>query len=223
VLDEFLRDLLSIAGVAVSVLGTLATLLGLYYAILQIRKTASAAQAASEAAKNTLEESQRNFHNYAIANANRFVNEAKIHIENGHWERAAVRLNDLADQGAQLVSNDEGWADTVAELRDWGNICLRLKKEEIKRFPTAKWLLFLQDLQAKIDSRYGPFAPRGVPDPYAAQKEQIDDLTKKVRGRRESRESPTEAPGAAPVEHEASALDDIGQGEKGQGGSDERK
>jgi hypothetical protein len=92
VLTEFWRDLLSLVSLGLTVVGFILTALGLWYAILQIRKTKSAVEAAEEAANRALAESERNFQRYAAANAHRFINEAKMHVDGKAWEKAAMRL-----------------------------------------------------------------------------------------------------------------------------------
>src|SRR4051812_24558135 len=89
---------------AISIVSLIATVVGLLYAIAQIRKTKSAANAAKEAADKALAESRRSYHRFAARNARRLVSEAKIHVDNKAWALAAFRLNDLADQVAQLAS-----------------------------------------------------------------------------------------------------------------------
>jgi hypothetical protein len=75
----------------IAIVGFGLTAAGLVYAILQIRKTKTAAEAAEEAAKRALTESRRNLQRYAAGNAHRFVNEAKTHVDRQEWEKAAIR------------------------------------------------------------------------------------------------------------------------------------
>lgn len=109
-LNEIWRDLISLAGLAL-------TLVALVYAIIQIRMTKTAARAAEEAAKKTLAESHLNFFKYIAATAHRFISEVKIHINDGKWEEAGGRLNDLADQIAQMSSLDPDWQRFAELLR----------------------------------------------------------------------------------------------------------
>jgi hypothetical protein len=149
-LTDFWRDLLSLVGFGL-------TAAGLVYAILQIRKTKSAAEAAEEAAKRVLTESERNFQRYAAANAHRFVNEAKMHVNSQEWEKAATRLNDLADQAAQLAYTDEDWRQLADDLRTWAATCMKHARGKAK-FPMNNWVAFSVRLQRKIDHYHGPFA-----------------------------------------------------------------
>jgi hypothetical protein len=119
--------------------------------------TKSAAQAAEEAAKKTLAESQLNYRRYAAATAHRFFSEAKIHLDNEAWETAAGRINDVADQVAQLVSFDAEWQQFAEQLRKWARVCRRHATSERPRFDTPKWTTFTILLQRKIDSWHGPF------------------------------------------------------------------
>jgi hypothetical protein len=76
------KDVLNIASIVVGAVSLLATVVGLLYAIAQIRKTKSAAAAA-------LEESRQSYHRFAAGNAHRFIKEARIHVENKQWTLAA--------------------------------------------------------------------------------------------------------------------------------------
>ena len=153
------RDVISIAGFSL-------TALGLIYAIVQIRKTKSAAHAAEEAANQSLAETHASFQRYAAATAHRFINEAQIHIDNQQWEKAAVRFNDVADQAAQLAALDSEWERLAEELRSWAATCGRHAMGELTRFAKNKWVRFIVRLQAKIDSCHGPFRdmPRERPN-----------------------------------------------------------
>lgn len=160
-LTDFWRDLTAIASAAITIVGFIVTVVSLVYAIRQIRQTKSAAEAAREAATSALAESRRGFQRYAAANAHRFVNEAKIHVENKSWAMAALRLSDLADQAAQLASIEAAWIQLAEELREWEATSRRVAAGELKRFAANKWFEFALRLQAKIDSYYGPFPAAG--------------------------------------------------------------
>jgi hypothetical protein len=149
-LNDFWRDVVSLVGFAF-------TTAGLVYAILQIRKTKSAAEAAEAAAKRAILESRRNFQRYAAGNAHRFINEAKRHVDRLEWEQAATRLGDLADQVAQLVQSDEEWRPLIDELRTWAATCNRFAAGGRGKFRSTSWVRFFVRLQAKIDNFYDPF------------------------------------------------------------------
>ncbi len=149
-LTDVWRDLIALASAVL-------TVAGLVYAILQIRKTQSAAMAAKAAAEQARAESHRSFLAYAAANAHRFINETKLHVDHERWEMAAVRMNDLADQAARLVATDPEWTAFADELRKWAHTCTRHAAGELKKFAKPKWITFSVRLQARIDGHFGPF------------------------------------------------------------------
>lgn len=149
-LTDFWRDF-------IAVFGLILTAAGLIYAIIQIRLTKSAAQAAAEAAEKNLAENQQDFQRYLASNANRFINEVKKHLQLEKWAEAGMRINDIADQGSGLISIDPKWQELVQELREWADTCSRLATGTLKRFPKSKWQPFVIRLQAKIDSAHSPF------------------------------------------------------------------
>jgi hypothetical protein len=128
ILHESWRDVCATAGFTLTFVGFAITL-------VQLRKTQSAAKAAEVAATKTLEESRFAFYKFAVALAHRYVHEAKIHVDNEAWERAAIRLSDLTDQMNQLVSLEETWTVLATELHIWSVTCNRLRSNELKRFP----------------------------------------------------------------------------------------
>jgi hypothetical protein len=148
-LSEFWRDIVSISSAII-------TVLGFYYAIRQIWMTQSAAAAALKAANQAVSESRRSFERYTIANALRYFAEAKLYINDSSWEKASLRLSDLAEQTAQLAAMDPEWKNLTHELRQWSDTISRIPSQRI-RFARKKWSLFAIKLQGKIDERHGPF------------------------------------------------------------------
>jgi hypothetical protein len=153
-LSEAWRDILTIVSLVITAAGFLGTVVGLVYAIRQIKQTKTAALAAKEASDRALADSRKGFHHYTAANAHRFVNEAKIHVGNESWAMAAMRLGDLADQLAQLGAE---WKELVAKLREWDAACTRRANGSRKSFALDKWSDFAVHLQERIDGYYGPF------------------------------------------------------------------
>jgi hypothetical protein len=150
--NESWRDVFTISGFGLTFVGFAITL-------IQLRKTQSAANAAERAAKRSLEESRFAFHKFTIALGHRYIHEAKIHVDNKAWEKAAIRLSDLADQLNQLASLDQTWTELASELHGWTVACNELKSNERTRFPRRKnWLEFCSRLEAKLTQLLGPFA-----------------------------------------------------------------
>ena len=140
-----------------TIVGFLLTVIGLCYAIAQIRKTESAAQAAKKAALDAIQEARRGFQKFAVAFAHRFLNEVKIHLRNQHFDRAALRLDDLATHLAQLSSPEEKWLSLQKKVRVWANSCNQRAKDETSEFAEKKLSDFLLKLESEIDRLFGPF------------------------------------------------------------------
>lgn len=156
-LFAFWLDFLAVGGFVLTIVGFVATLLSLYYAIRQLRETKSAAVAAREAATAALVESRRNYLRHVAANSHRYVNEVIIHVENQAWQYAALRLDDLADQLAQLGIEDPECKPFADEVRSWAATAKGHAAGGGRKFAATKWTRFLLRLRAKIDSYYGPF------------------------------------------------------------------
>ena len=87
-LTDYWRDLLSLGGF-------LLTLLGLYYAIAQIKKTKTAVEATEAATERAVAEARENFLRYAAAMSRMLLNEATLHIRHEDYGKASLRLGDL--------------------------------------------------------------------------------------------------------------------------------
>jgi hypothetical protein len=149
-LNDFWRYLITLVGFVL-------TAAGLVYAILQIRKTKTAAEAAEVAAKKALTESRQNFQRYVAATAHRFVGDAKRHVSSQDYEKAATRLEDLADQAVAFM--DEDWRQLADDLRSWAARCMKHARGVTKaKFPMNNWDDFPLRLQRMIDHYHGPFA-----------------------------------------------------------------
>src|SRR4051794_30158637 len=124
-LSDVWRDIISIGGF-------LLTIAGLLYTMRQVWLAKSAAEAAKNAADRTLDESRKSFQRYIAANAHRFINEAKMSIENEQWAAAAMRLRDLADQLAQLTGLSLALEQLRTAARRWAEDCSRRASGKLK-------------------------------------------------------------------------------------------
>ncbi len=147
---EFWSDLLSVASVLIG-------LIGFCYTILQLWKTKIAADAARDAADKAVTESQKLFQRYALENAFRFLAETKIHVDHSSWDKASMRLSDVAEQVAQLAQIDPDWEQLTSELREWEATLRRMAGTSRSRFATTKWRDFMARLHRKVDETRGPF------------------------------------------------------------------
>lgn len=151
---------------ALAVLGALLGVVAMIIAVWQLSKTRKAADAAARAASEAASASRGRFADYAVANVQRFLGEAKIFVEHQDWRMAASRVADLADQLAQVVNADrtqaQDWQHLVAELRGWESTFKRIGGCEIqfRASVSRKWFDFLGSLSSQLDRRYGPYAGR---------------------------------------------------------------
>lgn len=158
-LSDHQRDAISLFGA----LGTIATLVGLYIAYIQLKRVRNAAERAQQAANEAAENSRRQFSRYTISNAHRFMHEATIYVDASAWKLAAIRLDDLADQAAQVAQalgqTDPEWEESVNDLRSWSAAFRRI--DSGKKFAPSqrnKWDEFAPTMQKRIDAYHGPFS-----------------------------------------------------------------
>ena len=156
-LTDAWRDLITVVGF----IGTLATLVGLSIAVVQVLKTKRATEAAQAAMSGTLQQAKSAVGQYAMSSGRRLLSEAKLFFEAGNWSGTALRLGDLAEQAAQLAQSDPSnaaqWDSLRSRFREWETTCLRLDKGELRGSQMAKWYRFTRDAAALFDSDHGPF------------------------------------------------------------------
>lgn len=149
------RDIINLAGFAI-------TIASLWLAFFQIRKTATAAEAARKAAERMLSQNRDQFRQYVAANLRRFLTELRMFVDGECWDRAAMRFDDLAEQLSQmaLVSdglNSEKYAEVATTARQWSVACRRTGAGK-SRFVRTKFDNFLRQLHGAVDTVCGPFA-----------------------------------------------------------------
>ncbi len=86
----------------ISVIGSIASLIGLPVAIWQIYKTRRAAEAATKAVIRTQKAISRNLLLSDISNCTRNTEEIKSFVRSGKYESALIRVNDLISQLSQI-------------------------------------------------------------------------------------------------------------------------
>lgn len=155
-LTDRARDIISLVSIAITIVGFILTVASLWYAIQQIRKTKTAAEAASEAANRAVRDSETLILRFAIANAVRFLAEVRLHLEAKAWSFASLRAADLADQIAQLARNDGACRDLVQTLRVWESTFRKLHRGD-GEFNEPKWLRYMIKIQTKLDQLHTPF------------------------------------------------------------------
>ena len=160
-LNDFWRDIWTVFGVV----GTVATLFGLWVAIVQIRRTATAAEAARAAAERAEVEHRRALTRFVVATSHGLIREITHYVERQSWELASVKINDLADQIAIFRRTTEASPPEllrlVAEFRGWSVEFARLRAGEIqwsRRFRSS-WSKSLLALASQIDRHLGPDLP----------------------------------------------------------------
>jgi len=146
-LSEAWRDIIALGSLVVTVIGFI-------LAYWQIRKTKTAAYAAREAANRSYEETRSQYHRYVLSNASRLLTETRAYAASEHWDKTVLRLRDLAEQISQLAATDDDWPSLMEELRKWE---ARLSASDSPKVSKKTWADLMTRLQAKIDSRQGPF------------------------------------------------------------------
>lgn len=151
-------DALTVWGFVAGVVGCAVGVIGFGYTIYQVRKVKAAAEAAEEAAAETLGEMRKTFRRYLAAAAHRYLAEARSCVENELWQLAALRVNDLADFLGQLPDPAGAAAQWPAKLRAFGQVFAAKHRNPKKPHSPRKWESLLKELHQLLDSVQAPFS-----------------------------------------------------------------
>jgi hypothetical protein len=108
---------------AIGVFGTVASVIGLAYAIIQIAQTRSAAEAARNAAIKTAEKLRKDRLARTLARILETLGEIDKHVTRRAWQDASTQSESLSTQITDLVcmlsATDQVWATLARSARDW--------------------------------------------------------------------------------------------------------
>lgn len=132
------------------------TFLGFSYTVYQVTLIASAARAARDAASQAREESRRRLFQFTAASIHQLINAVSDDLERQQWGKAVIRLNNLADEAAQIGGQETEWMELVRELRLTAADCHALESGRRRRATHAKWFAMLRRLRTRLDVFFGP-------------------------------------------------------------------
>lgn len=132
------------------------TLLGLGYTVYQVTLIESSARAAETAAQAAREESRRRLFQFTAASIHQLINAVSDDLERREWGKAVIRLNNLADQTAQLGGQEAAWTELVREIRQTAAECHALESSRRSRTTHVKWITLLSTLRDRLDAFFGP-------------------------------------------------------------------
>jgi hypothetical protein len=150
-------DALTVWGFVFGVVGCLIGLLGFGYTIYQVRKVKAAAEAAEEAAKETLAGSKTSYARFVGTYASRLLSELQRAANTKEWKLAEARALDLAELLGTLPSLRDPMAALVAELRVFGQKFAEIAAGGTPKFGQKKWNDVLNRLHARLDQLRAPF------------------------------------------------------------------
>ena len=150
-LTPFIRDLLTVVGG----IGFVLTVVGVWLAWWQLRKTVSS----SEAALLQLSQSKQKYAEYLYTYGLRLLAEARSFASSERFEQALLRLVDLGDVILKLSIEDNSWDELRNSIAEMETTFERIAKGELK-FRTSlksKWRDLEQKTRVKFQEKTGPF------------------------------------------------------------------
>jgi len=154
-LTDFAQNTLAIVGAG----GVALTAIGVWLAWRQMRRTASAAKAASDAAVAALTESRSQYNRYVITQSSRLLTEARVYIKNESWDAAAMRLSDLADLLLRIAGDAQVWFELAGRLQAMEKSFDRIHQNESTYSGSlkGKWHKLDRELGIRIAGNLTPF------------------------------------------------------------------
>ncbi len=154
-LDPWWNDFFAVSGFVVGVLGLIIGVGGFWIALVQIRRTRDAVEAARIASAHVLANSRNSYERFVGDYGSRLLSEMKSAINRSNWEHAEMRSNDLADLLGTVASSN-GRVESISELREFGQAFSKRTNGKPK-FSQAKWNTLLLQLHAQLDVLRTPF------------------------------------------------------------------
>lgn len=106
--------------VALGVVGSLASIVGIVFAAKEASQARTAAEAARDAARNATEQAIGAYSRFALEHVRRLLDSAETYVDAKDWKRASLRLSDLADQLSQLANRykepDADWLEACRAI-----------------------------------------------------------------------------------------------------------
>lgn len=156
------QDHLAIWSFIVTVIGTVGTIIGFVVAFFQLRKTRTAAQAATEAVTRAMKESQRYVVEYSLGNVAGFLTEAARCVQHDRWGEAAMRLSDVSETMSQLARtlSNHGpeaatWLEMQKQVQEWAAKFQTKAKIASTRYSHEKWVIFIGTCKSEISKHHG--------------------------------------------------------------------
>lgn len=142
---------------AVGVVGSVASLVGLGYTIIQVWETKALMVATKTAADDAVSELRANQYRYLLLRGGSLLGETHTHIQSRNWKIAAVRLHDVGDQCSQLAhlwqQPDEQWRVLAEIARWWATQFNDGQNNRVLDYDVDKWSQFYGRLRDKFRLR----------------------------------------------------------------------
>ena len=135
----------------------LVTLIALFVALAQLRRTKNATSAANEATRSAVCSVRHKLISYSAMQARFYLRDTNAFVENENWSMAAVRVADTADRLAELkqaqFSSSDKISEVIEELRGWRHTFNGVEsgKHKWSKSLIGKWASSSRDCSRLLD------------------------------------------------------------------------
>ena len=154
-LNNTWRDMLALIGVV----GFVLTAIGVWLAWAQMRRTATAAKAATDAAIAAFDESRARYNQQTTGHIVALLDEMKVNIRMENWSLAIVRVGDITKLILGLTHGNRLWVDFAKRLQTTETSFGRIARKRImfSDHLSGKWNKLDHEIRTQIALQYGLF------------------------------------------------------------------
>jgi type II secretory pathway pseudopilin PulG len=151
--------IVSIIGVAVTILAFIGGIISIRLATRQLAKTTEANEAATKAAAQQLNEIRDRYRSNVVVQLNGLFKEAKLCVELRQWSHGALRLSDIVNWIQQSSYEDAELITLSDGLSKMATTFSRIQREELTFSDSLprKWDTLCKEFSQKIGQLSAPF------------------------------------------------------------------
>lgn len=146
---------------SISVVGSVASVIGIAIAIEQSAQTRLAAVAAKEATEKANRQMRSSAYRYSLFDARKLLGETCAFVSSKKWKLSALRVGDLADRLSHLASSrpdpDEFWQQASFAMSGFQIVFDQFKDNSNGVYDRINWTDWCSRMKIRIELECEPF------------------------------------------------------------------
>ncbi len=146
----------------IGLFGSVASLLGLLYTVIQLLKTKTISEETKEAANDAVDRLRTSEYRFAVTKAKSSLREIQTYLDRNEWKFAALRLRDLGEACSTLAFQgpevDTTWKKFTENANYWATTFVKGNSKTPPEFDSHIWSEFYLSIQMRVDTELSPFS-----------------------------------------------------------------